>query len=144
MYSYIKWERSSVSGVKGCRFKINLEMPKLSFSSSAPMRPHAWYYIYGEPHTFRCCPLNPQQHKTRPLAAMPPPGRGIIHLQNLRFHLEILTYLGINFHFDFPQEFLNFHLNKNQTKRKRKRAEKVSVQTLHPQPVAGDKAHHTW
>lgn len=71
-----------MSGVKGCRFKIDLEMPKLSFSGWAPRRPHAWYYIYGEPHTCRCCPLNPQQHRARLLGAMPPPGRGNFQLQD--------------------------------------------------------------
>ena len=80
--SIIKWESSSVSGVKGCRFKINLEMPKLSIFRSAPRRPHAWYYIYGEPHTYTCCPLNPQTHRTRLLAATPPRGRGNFHFQN--------------------------------------------------------------
>lgn len=97
MYGYIKWERSSVSGVKGCRFKINPEMPKLSFFRSAPRRPHAWYYIYGEPRPFPGWPLKPQKHRTRLLAATPPPRRGNFHLQSWYFHLKMPTHLGIDF-----------------------------------------------
>lgn len=97
MYSYIKWERSTVSGVKGCKFKINLEMPKLSFLRSMPARPHAQYYIYGEPHTYTCWPLNPRSTEWGCWLQGCHGGRGNFHFQNLYFHLEILTYLGMDF-----------------------------------------------
>lgn len=68
MYSYIKWESSYVSGVKGCKIKINLEMPNDVFSDSPQVRPHTRYYIYGEPHTYTGWPLSLQKPKMRLLA----------------------------------------------------------------------------
>lgn len=58
-----------MSGVKGCKIKINLEMPNDVFSDSPPARPHARYYIYGEPHTYTCWPLSLQKYRMMPLPA---------------------------------------------------------------------------
>lgn len=54
-----------MSGVKGCKIKINLEMPNDVFSDSPQARPHAWYYIYGESHTYTCWPLSLQKPRMR-------------------------------------------------------------------------------
>lgn len=95
MYSYIKWERSYVSGVKGCKIKINLEMPNDVFSDSPPVRPHAWYYIYGEPHTYTCWPLSLQKPRMRLLPAPCLGGGLLVGVRGCyNFHLAILTSLG--------------------------------------------------
>lgn len=80
MYSYIKWESSSVSGVKGCKIKINLEMPNDVFSDPR-QRAHTpgTIYIYGQPCTYTCWPLSLQKPRMRLLAAVCHGERGNFH-----------------------------------------------------------------
>lgn len=114
MYSYIKWESSYVSGVKGCKIKINLEMPNDVFSDFPQVRPHAWYYIYGEPHTYTCWPLSLQKPRMRLLPVPCLGGTG--RLGRGLFPSNYFGEFGVCF--AFFGEFLHFHLSGNQMEKK--------------------------
>ena len=110
-------------------------MPKLSFSRSVPRHPHAATVCMWAPHLPRLLSESSATRRPRLPAAVPPPGTGNSRLQNFYFHLDILTYLGRDFCFEFPLKGLHFHLNKNQTERKGRRAENISAPKL-PESLA--------
>lgn len=138
MYSYIKWERSYVSGVKGCKIKINLEMPNDVFSDSPPVRPHAWYYIYGEPHTYTCWPLCLQKPRMRLIPAPCLGGRGCWWERGDATIFILPSWLlwaqGVWLLFAlhlFLWEFLHFHLSGNQMERENKQGESLFCSETH-------------
>lgn len=111
-----------MSGVKGCKIKINLEMPNDVFSDSPQVRPHAWYYIYGEPHTYTCWSLSLQNPRMRLQPAPCLGGREAEEGTPYNFHPSILTTLGMGdlvvLCLAFLWEFLHFHLSGNQMEKK--------------------------